>query len=370
MIPRRIPDDPTEHLVPRMKLRLHRRAFGAALVAGIASAACRAGASTATPTSLIGPKVLPTVTASPVTGHLLLVHGGNAYDFDLSTLRETQITHFGQNVFLTTPTLSPDRQRMAYTFYAIPSDPKDLGGSDLYVGNADLSSPRLLRAHPHPGASFEEPAWAADGQSILATVREPSASGGPDVITIDRVGLKDGEMSSVVANAQSPTTSPDGKHLAYLTRDNSGQPNHLWISNPDGTAPRELAADAKFSLLRAPRFAPDSGRLAFAAVGGPPTKPASSSRAAFARAQGLPWNLTGVAEAHGIPWEIWTIGVDGADPRRLTDEQEDSPTPAWSPNGEWIAFAGEIATYLVDAAGQRTLCLTTIVSAGGIVWLK
>jgi TolB protein len=338
-----------------MTPRIGRRAFGAAVLASLAGVACGAQPA-ATPTSALNPKVLPTVTASPVTGHLLLVHGGNAFDFDLATLRETQLSHFNPNVFLTTPALSPDRRQLAYTFYVMPSDPKDLGGSDLYVSNADTSAPRQIRAHPRSGASFEEPSWSADGNAIFATVRESGSGTGSDVVTINQVGVKDGEMKPVVSNAQSPSASPDGKHLAYLTRDANGVVSHLLIAGPDGSSPRELAADAKFTMVRAPRFSPDGNSLAFAAVGGP-TPPPTRTASLF----------VGVAEAHGTPWEIWTIRPDGTNLHRLTDEQEDSPTPAWSPDGRWIAFAGEIGTYLVDAAGRKTLCLTTIVSAGGLV---
>jgi hypothetical protein len=41
----------------------------------------------------------------------------------------------------------------------------------------------------------------------------------------------------------------------------------------------------------------------------------------------------GVAEADGIPAEIWIVQPDGSGLRRLTNVQQHSPIPAWSPIG-------------------------------------
>lgn len=76
-----------------------------------------------------------------------------------------------------------------------------------------------------------------------------------------------------------------------------------------------------------------------------------------------------IAEAHGIPWDIWSVKPDGSDLTQLTRISEDTPVPTWSPDSNWIAIAGEIGLYLVDAAGKQTIRLATTVSAGGIGWL-
>ena len=54
----------------------------------------------------------------------------------------------------------------------------------------------------------------------------------------------------------------------------------------------------------------------------------------------------------------------------MTHEGEDQPTPTWSPDGSWIAFAGEIGLYLVDPAGLQTQRISPTVSTGGIAWLR
>ncbi len=346
--------------------RPSRRRICLSLVGALVAAGCSAGPPPA-PT-IIAPINLPTATASPVQGKLLIAQNGNFSVFDLATLHATALTHFPSGSFAASPALSPDGKQVAYTFYVLPKDQNDLGGSDLMVMDADGGNARLVRAHPRPGTSFEEPCWSADGKSILATRRTTVyANGKYQGVQIDvvRVSLDGSAPVTVVANAQSPAVSPDGKFLAYLTVDQQGSPTKLWVGRADGTGARDILAGQKYTYVRAPHFAHDSGRIAFGAFGGPPAAPAKASREPDDQGPFRP----AIAEAHGIPWEIWTVQPDGAGPRRLTHVQEDSPIPVWSPDDAWIAFAGEIGLYLVDQQGQRTLRLSTSTSGGGLAWL-
>ncbi len=313
--------------------------------------------------TMIAPIALPTAAASPVPGRLLIARDGNLLLLDLATRAETPLTHFPRGAFAAAPAVSPDRRRIAYTYYVVPSNPKDLGGSDLAVMGADGGDPHVIWAHGEPGTSFEEPCWAADGQAILATRRAARYVNGSyqgETTSIVRVSADGARLTTLVADGQSPAASPDGRWLVYATANAQGATDRLWIADAAGRSPRELLAGQGFTLVRAPRFSPDSQRIAFAAVGGPVRPAAVVPSGPFAPA---------VALAHGIPWEVWTVRVDGGDLRRLTHVQEDSPTPAWSPDGTWIAFTGEIGIYLVNAAGTTTLRLSTRVSGGGIAWL-
>ena len=331
-----------------------------------------AGCSTSAPaasTTTIAPISLPTATSSPVKGRLLITRTGNFFVFDLATLSESELSHFPQGAFGASPALSPDRSRIAYTYYVVPKDQQDLGGSDLYLMDAGGENPRLVLAHDQPGASLQDPAWTADGQALLATHRMPvyvQQKYQGEKVEIVRVALDGSSTTPIVADAQSPSASPDGKQIAYVTADQRGAPRKLWIADADGRGGRELLAADSFTYLQAPRFAPDGSRIAFAGVGGPPQQKATSTTS-------LPFirEVIGpsIAEAHGIPWEIWTVRPDGSDLRRLTHIQEDSPIPVWSADGKWLAFAGEVGLYLVDAAGQQTIRLSTRTSGGGLAWL-
>ncbi|MBP7146388.1 MAG: S9 family peptidase [Acidobacteria bacterium] len=36
--------------------------------------------------------------------------------------------------------------------------------------------------------------------------------------------------------------------------------------------------------------------------------------------------------------DLWLVGIDGSDPRRLTADKENDEAPSWSPDGKWIYF--------------------------------
>lgn len=345
---------------------MNRRRFVIGLAWTVASAGC--AASPAPPSStIIAPISLPTVTAAPVRGKLLITRDGNLFVLDLDTLRESPLTHFPNGTFASSPALSPDRQSIACAYYVLPSDKHDLGGNDLATIKVSGEGLRIVRAHGQPGNSYEDPCWTPDGRALVATLRATQYSQGKfegTRVSIVRVPLDGGEVAPVVADGQMPSVSPDGSHLVYLTANEEGMPTRLWVADSAGKNVRPLLADQTFTYVRAPRFSPDGSRIAFAAVGGPSRQSSGATRQASHGLIG-----PAVAEAHGIPWEIWTVQPDGSDLRRLTHIQEDSPVPAWSPDGQWIAFAGEIGIYLVDAAGKQSVRLTTRTSGGGITWL-
>jgi TolB protein len=342
----------------------NRRSFIVGLAAAGVVGGCGVGA-TPTPTPA-WPLVLPTATAAPVPGKLLLVHGGNFFAYDLASGKEVPLTSFPQSAFAASPALSPDRQRLAYSYYVVPSDPNDPGGSDLFVVDVDGRNPRLVRAHPAPGASYAEPTWTPDGAAVEVTYRRPIPSGSgaaaSQPVSIVRLDLQGGAPTTLVDRGQTPAASPDGKHLAWLVADSTGQAKGLWVGDAAGQVARDVLSGRGFDLVRAPSFSPDGTLLAFAAVGGPRVTPTPARAAAFPG--------VAIAEAHGIPWDVWTIRPDGSDLRQLTFIGEDGPVPVWSPDGAWIAIAGEIGVYVVDAEGRKTTRLSTIVSGGGIAWLR
>ena len=60
--------------------------------------------------------------------------------------------------------------------------------------------------------------------------------------------------------------------------------------------------------------------------------------------------------------DIWVVGRDGGDARRLTSADGAETEPAFSPDGRWIAFTGEYGgnqdVYLVEASGGQPKRLT------------
>ncbi len=71
-------------------------------------------------------------------------------------------------------------------------------------------------------------------------------------------------------------------------------------------------------------------------------------------------SATQIAFAYG--GDLWTARLDGSDVRRLTTADGDELNPVFSPDGKWIAFAGNydgnLDVYVVPAGGGEPRRLT------------
>jgi TolB protein len=131
----------------------------------------------------------------------------------------------------------------------------------------------------------------------------------------------------------SPAWSADGTKLAFSSSRN-GDPE-IYISDANGSNLRRMTS------YRGPDVSP---------VWNPKTG-----------AQ-LAW----VSGRSGLP-QIWVADADGANPTRLTD-QGYAVSPAWSPNGQFLAFAwirkygpgapGASDIYIMDVASRQWVQLT------------
>ncbi|MGH2461047.1 MAG: TolB family protein, partial [Chloroflexota bacterium] len=338
---------------------LSRRAFCAAVAVSATVAACSApgpGASSAA----TGP-------LRPPAGKLVLARNSKFLTFDLATKAQSPLGSFPSGAFASSPAVSPDRKQLAYTLYVVPADKNDLGGNDLYVMDATGANPRVIRNHGQAGGSFEDPAWSSDGRALLATLRAPLIVAGQTVgetANVVRVPLA-GSGQSPIASGQSPATSPDGKLIAYLVVDKQATV-HLWTAAADGSDPRELLAGQGFTNFRGPRFSPDSQTIVVAGQGGPAR---STARRPTRPSPLVAWLGPGIAEADGIPMDVWTLKPDGGNLRQITHALDHSPTPAWSPDGTWVAVGGELYLTLVNATSGQTLKLLDNASLSGLTWL-
>lgn len=151
--------------------------------------------------------------------------------------------------------------------------------------------------------------------SLLAFEREENDNSDVYVMNPDGTGLT--RLTDDPGWDGTPAWSPDGTQIAFAS-ERLGIPV-IMLMNADGSEQRPLTEATYASLM--PVWSPDGTQIAFA-----------STRSYQVQQQG------GRQEVDS-GFEIWVMNADGSDPQRITGDPEDqSLYPAWSPDGEQLAF--------------------------------
>lgn len=176
-----------------------------------------------------------------VAGVLALIAGGSGWiAWRMPAVSEpgplTRVTRDGRS---SSPAISPDGKLVAFT------TERD-GNFDIYLQQSNGTAPIRITTNP----TFDgEPAFSSDGARIYFTsTREPAG--------IYEVAALGGDERLVLAKANAPNPSPDGKYLAYALD------NKTWTMPLAGGAAVEIAPN-NFGVT----WSPDGERL-LAADGG------------------------------------------------------------------------------------------------------
>lgn len=286
----------------------------------------------------------------PVSGGVSLIDPSNG--------KATEVIAPRQNASVTAVAWSPDRQTLAYTlFHRRPED--RVSSAELFTISAKGGEPKLIVPRPQPGTVIDAPAWSPDGQSIFYAFQ--GVESGRPVARIERVELATGAQQQLFQDASYPSVSADGKLVAYMFDDGSGQ--SLRIGSSTGGEGREIVKATAFKGLMGPRFSPDGSWIAFVAVGPGPAAEAPASRSLLAQIFDVR-----VAYAHGDPWNVWKIRPDGSELQKATYLQEDEPLLSWSRDGAWLAIHGGGGLWIVDSRGTGEPRRVTDGTIGAIDW--
>jgi dipeptidyl aminopeptidase/acylaminoacyl peptidase len=138
-----------------------------------------------------------------------------------------------------------------------------------------------------------------------------------------------------------PRWSPDGTRLAFVSERDPGKKGQLMVMPADGG--EAIALTRLHNGVAEPEWSPDGTRLAFVSrVGGwqEPENEAERRKSKPPRViRTLKYRMNGEGFTHDRPTHVYTVSAaGGAEPVPLTAGDCPDHHPAWSPDGNWIAF--------------------------------
>lgn len=196
-------------------------------------------------------------------------------------------------------------------------------GNNRDIFSFDLGNETLVNLTNHPGHD-DKPAWAPDGRRLAF---QTDRDGDDNIYTMQANGALQTPLTANHASDLEPHWSGDGRQIAFSSdRDGSFD---IYLMSDSGADQRVLAPfDADD---RQPRW-------------GPVPVPSVDE---LAMSAGL---LSGLRN-------LYIVSATGAQRSQITDSRaSDDTMPAWSPDGNWLAFAsnrtGQYDIYVIPAPAR------------------
>lgn len=175
-------------------------------------------------------------------------------------------------------------------------------------------------------APLVELAWSPDGASFVMV------RGSGQIHTLAR----EGDDLHFVAYGQSPSWSPDSRTILYNNINPLRLNNQLWLADLDDGTTRDLTSGAMRNW--SPAWSPDGRWIVFASNRDDPE-----------------------GDLYIMPADCGASEVCVRSARRLTSARGADVSPAWSPDGAWVAFASarnggyQVFVIRTDGSGERPI---------------
>ena len=252
-----------------------------------------------------------------------------------------------------------------------PSSAQVIG--KLYYGTLDAAGTKKVAREFAADILQQFGAKSLDGSKIFFA---SDRNGSKEIWSMDYDGSNQHEMTHYKSVSTMPTVSPDGKTVAFTTYALGNPKIMLYSTETDKRLP---FYNPVASAVETPEFTPDGRHLLFATsidgwvqicesdIGGGNMRRISHVRAIEVSPKVNPKNPSDVVfiSGRGGSEQLWRMNIDGGDMERLTPGDGYVSNPAWSPNGQFVAFAwtkgyepGNYNIFVMDIAKRVPVQLT------------
>ncbi|HYO87877.1 MAG TPA: hypothetical protein VER79_04470, partial [Candidatus Limnocylindrales bacterium] len=235
--------------------------------------------------------------------------------------------------------LSPDGMQIAFVRNIAPDDTPD---KNWQLFTAPLSDPTDVRQITDiENTGLEHPVWSRDGRSIVYAA---NIDGDFDLYQLPSAPDGMAEPAALTTNDgydSYPAYAPNGDTLLFVSDMNT--PGFTRMFTLSATGAMQPFSNVSGSIT-GPTYSADGARVAY------------------------------VNQQTGDP-DIFVIGADGQRPFQLTiDDTAADRSPAWSGDGQWIAFAsdrnsGRFLWYFLNVATSEVFPLNDLAEAQSIAFL-
>jgi Tol biopolymer transport system component len=259
-------------------------------------------------------------------------------------------------------------------------DPGRLAYASEYLGSTEIHLLDISRGFRFNLSWGGVPVWSPDGR-YMAYVTGSRAN--QDIFVMDANGSHTQNVTPDSPHDMSPTWSPDSQNLAFESlRDGNWEIYAADICDDCDTNPRNLSNDP--AIDSSPAWSPDGTQIAFLS-----TRSGESeiyvmdadgnnirqlTRSSLTDLQPPVWSPDGTqitfTSLRSGNWDIYVMDVNcekvleclEKPVRNVSQHPAQDMSPAWSPDGRWIAFTSRrdnnAEIYLVDTEGGTPINLT------------